>query len=316
MRLTGRTERPWTETMDFWTVLKASARRWYVFLPILGAALLIGNAQVGSQPPVYTATSSAALTGPALVPGTEPGQIVEVNPFQTLSGSLSTTTGILVSLMDSTPKRDQFAADGVDADYVVSVDSSVIYFDVTGSDAAAVTASAARLVELADTEVAALQSKPVESPESRIRAVPLALPVVADEDTTAGLRLLALVGLLGLVAATGGAVAFDGIARVRAKRAAEHHDTHHDDVLAATSWTESDEHASSGASEVDDDARAADTVRRHHGLPPGARHGDERQDDGLRREIESIGRLEPDTDTVIIADGPVTAPAARHGRHD
>jgi hypothetical protein len=280
--------------MDFWTVLKACARRWYVFLPILGVALLIGNAQVGSQPPLYSATSSAALTGPALVPGAEPGEIVEVNPFQTLSGSLSTTTDILVSLMNSDPKHDQFASDGVTDDYVVTVDTSVIYFDVTGTDAATVLATAARLVELADTEVAGLQSKPVESPESRIRVVPLALPTVAIEDTTAGLRLLALIAAIGLVAAAAGAVAFEGIAALRAKRA----DEHRSHVIAATSWAEPTHSFATGQAEN----RAAPFA-------------DDRAVDEPRRGGETVGHAEPDADTVVI-DGPVTAQAARHGRPD
>ncbi len=210
--------------MDFWTVLKACARRWYVFLPILGLALVVGNIRVSDAPPVYLATSSAALTGPSLIPGGQPGEIVEVNPFQSLGGSMETTTEIAVSLMDSEPKRDQFAQEGVTGDYTVSNDKAVIYFDVTGPDPTAVTQDAAQLIQILDTEVAGLQSKPVENPESRIRAVPLAVPQVADKDTVAGLRMLAVIGTLGLALATAGAVAVDGAItarrRSRARRAA------------------------------------------------------------------------------------------------
>ena len=199
--------------MDFWTVLKACARRWYVFLPILGLTLVIGNIKVSGAPPVYTATSSAALTGPSLVPGGQPGEIVEVNPFQNLGGSMETTTEIAVSLMDSKPKRDQFAAAGLTGDYTVSNEKSVIYFDVTGADPTEVTKDAAQLIQILDTEVAGLQSKPVEAPESRIRAVPLAVPTIAEKDAVAGLRMLAVIGVLGLALATVAAVAVDGAAQ-------------------------------------------------------------------------------------------------------
>ena len=201
MRLDARTETPRTETMDIWTVLKACVRRWYVFLPILGAALVVGNAQVQATPAEYAATSTAALTPPSLVPGAEPGEIIEVNPFQNLSGSMNTTSEILVALMASVPQREQIYDQGLIDDYDVSVDKSVIYFDVVGADPALVIETATQLVAILDTEVANLQNKPVETPESRIRAVPIAIPLSAAKDTMAGLRLLVVIAAFGLLLA-------------------------------------------------------------------------------------------------------------------
>lgn len=206
--------------MDIWTVLRACARRWYVFVPVLGLSLWIGSAQMQAADPVYTATSTAALAGPALVPGNEPGESIRVNPFESLGGSLNTTTDVMVSLMDSDPKRLEFADQGVALDYEVVTANAVIYFEVTGPDAQVVTTTAVRLVEILDNEISALQSKPVEAPESRIRAVPLALPSVADEDTTGGIRLLAVIGALGLVLSVAAALVVDGALQVRERRAA------------------------------------------------------------------------------------------------
>jgi len=204
--------------MDIWTVLKACTRRWYVFLPILGAALLIGNVQAGDQPPIYSATSSAVLAGPALVPGADPDQIVEVNPFESLGGSLNTTTQIVVSLMDSGPKRDELYDQGLELDYSVDRDEAVVYFYVEGDDPTEVIDTATTLVDAMDVAVAELQSRPVEAPASRIRAVPLALPTLAHRDSGAGIQLLTIIGIVGLVIATGAAIATDGLAGLRARR--------------------------------------------------------------------------------------------------
>ena len=117
--------------MDIWTVLKACARRWYVFVPVLALSMWLAYAQMQAAPPAYLATSAATLTGPALVPGDEPGEVLEVNPFETLGGSLTQTTKVLVALMDSTPKRDEFYDDGVTADYAVTQDEAVVYIAVS-----------------------------------------------------------------------------------------------------------------------------------------------------------------------------------------
>lgn len=291
--------------MDIWTVLKACIRRWYVFLPILGIALWIGNVQVQAAPPVYTATSSAALTGPALVPGGQPGEIIEVNPF--LGGSLSNATDMAVSLMDSDPKRDQFFTQGLTLDYEVGADNSVIYFTVTGSDPTQVTTQASQLVTTLDTEIATLQNKPVEAPESRIRAVPLALPTVADEDTMAGLRMLAVIGILGLVLATAAALIVEGALQTRARRAA---------LRPAEPIGEIGETGELGTDQVPAHRATARTLVASDG---GRDVRDPRE--GAARDGLDLDRLderaapspfEPDADTVVIADGPVTA--ARHGR--
>ena len=207
--------------MDIWTVLKACARRWYAFVPVLAVAMGFAYAQMEATPPAYLATSSAVLTGPALVPGGEPGEVIEVNPFESLGGSLNATTKVLVSLMDSAPKRDEFAGDGVAAAYLVSQDDAVIYFDVQGTDPDEVIASASRLVELLDVEVAALQGRPLEAPESRIRAVAVSLPSTAEEDPVAGIRAFAIVGALGVILAVTVALVTDALMQARRRRRAQ-----------------------------------------------------------------------------------------------
>lgn len=206
--------------MDIWTVLKACARRWYAFVPVLGLALGFAYAQMNATPPAYLATSSAILTGPALVPGQDPGEVIEVNPFESLGGSLNATTKVLVSLMDSAPERADFASDGVTADFLVTQDDAVIYFDVQGADPDEVVASANRLVELLDVEVATLQGRPLEAPESRIRAVALSLPSTAVEDPVAGIRVFAIVGALGIILAVTVALVTDTVMQSRRRRRA------------------------------------------------------------------------------------------------
>lgn len=205
--------------MDIWTVLKACVRRWYVFLPVLGLAAWVAYSQAQSMPPVYVATSTATIAGPALIPGDEAGEIIEVNPFERLGGSLNATGQVMTSLMDSGPKRDQYAVEGVTADYEVSRDDAVIYFDVLGEDPDAVVTSAARLVELLDTELAALQGRAVEAPDSRVRAVPLSVPATADEDPMGGLRVLAILAAIGLILAVAAALVTDALVQARRRRA-------------------------------------------------------------------------------------------------
>lgn len=205
--------------MDIWTVLKACARRWYVFVPVLALSMWLAYAQMQAAPPAYLATSTATLTGPALVPGDEPGEVLEVNPFETLGGSLTQTTKVLVALMDSTPKRDEFYDDGVTADYAVTQDEAVVYFDVAGGDPDEVVASATRLVELLDVEIAALQNRALEAPESRIRAVAIAVPQTADEDPVAGIRVFAVIAALGLILSVAAALVTDAVMQGRRRRA-------------------------------------------------------------------------------------------------
>lgn len=205
--------------MDIWTVLKACARRWYVFVPLLALTVGFGYSQMRSTPPTYLATSTATLTGPALVPGDEPGEVIELNPFESLGGSLNATTKVLVALMDASDKRDQFYEQGVTADYEVFQDEAVVYFDVAGGDPDEVVASAARLVELLDVELANLQGRAVEAPESRVRAVAVALPSSAVEDPVGGIRVFAVIAALGLAVAVAAALVTDAVAQGRRRRA-------------------------------------------------------------------------------------------------
>ena len=215
--------------MDVWTVLTACVRRWYVFVPTLLVALAFAYTQMQAMPPAYLATSSATVVGPALVPGQDPGEVIEVNPFESLGGSLNATGQVLTSMMDSDPKRTQFADAGVTAGYEVSQDDAVIYFDVTGEDADEVVTSATRLVELLDSELAALQERPVEAPESRVRAVALTVPTIADEDPVAGLRTFVVFAAIGLILAVGLALVADAVLRSRRRRADANDDGAHDD---------------------------------------------------------------------------------------
>lgn len=205
--------------MDIWTVLKACARRWYVFVPVLALALGFAYSQMKSAPPAYLATSTATLTGPALVPGDQPGEVIEVNPFETIGGSLTQTTKVLVALMDSVSKRDAFVAEGVTADYEVTQDEAVVYFDVAGQDPDEVVASATRLVELLDVEMAGLQGRALEAPESRIRAVAVSLPDTAQEDPVAGIRVFAVIAALGLILSVAAALVTDAVLQGRRRRA-------------------------------------------------------------------------------------------------
>lgn len=204
--------------MDIWTVLRTSLRRWYVFIPILAVSLALGYTMAQDLDPVYTAESSAILVAPAIVPGQEEGEMVEVNPYLNLGGGLTATTQVMVVLMDSGPKRLDYFDRGLEPDYKVERLDAVMYFTVTGTDAEAVTETANELVAIADDEVAELQDKSTVPPEERIRVRPLSLPQVAIEDGGAGIQLMAILGLLGLVAGVGTALAFDGFIQWRRAR--------------------------------------------------------------------------------------------------
>lgn len=204
--------------MDIWTVLRTSLRRWYVFVPVLALSLGLGYSMAQDLDPVYTAESSAILVAPAIVPGQEEGEMVEVNPYLNLGGGLTTTTQVTVVLMNSGPKRLEYFDLGLEPDYAVDRVDAVMYFTVTGTDPESVTATANELVVIADDEVAELQDKSTVRPEERIRVRPLSLPQVAIEDGGAGIQLMAILGVLGLVAGVGAAVALDGFLQWRRER--------------------------------------------------------------------------------------------------
>ncbi|WP_250443488.1 hypothetical protein [Actinotalea sp. C106] len=204
--------------MDLWTLVRTTLRRWYVALPIVVGAAVFGYTLAEDLPPVYVATSSAILTGPEIVDGTEEGETVDVNPYLQLGGSLTTTTQVLVVLMDSTPARFKYEELGLEPDYEVTRADAVMFFDVEGSDPDNVVETANRLVELADTELADLQGEISSAPELRAQAVPLSVPQVADEDTGGGLTLMAVVGVVGLVLGVVAAVALDGVLLWRRRR--------------------------------------------------------------------------------------------------
>lgn len=218
--------------MDIWTVLKACARRWYVFVPVLALTLGFAYVQMKAVPPAYLAMSTATLTGPALVAGQEPGEIVEVNPFESLGGALNQTTKVVISLMDSPGKRTEYFTEGVTESYEVLQDDAVIYFSVVGDDPDETVASANRLVELLDVEIARLQGRALEAPESRIRAVPIALPLTAEEDPVAGIRVFAMIAALGLIGSVAAALVTDAVLQSRRRRA-----SHADDAHAGASAT-------------------------------------------------------------------------------
>jgi hypothetical protein len=199
--------------MDIWTLLGTAARRWYVALPILLAALLIGFVTSRNLEPAYTATSTAVLAGPQLV--YEDGEPVAVNPFLNLGGSLGNTTQAMVVLMDSETKRLEHAARGIVEDYEVDRTDAVIFFDVTGDDPAAVVFTANELVTILDEEIATLQADPPSAPEQRIRAVAITAPTQATADTGARLQLIAVAGVVGLLLALAAAALVDGVARSR-----------------------------------------------------------------------------------------------------
>lgn len=209
--------------MDIWTMLRTSLRRWYVSLPILAVSLGLGYTMAQDLDPVYSAESSAILIAPEIVPGVAEGELVEVNPYLNLGGGLTTTTQVLVVLMDSGPNRLKYFDLGLEPDFEVSRSDAVMYFTVTGADADAVTHTANELVSIADAEVAALQDKDAIDPARRIQVRPLSLPQVAVEHGGAGIQLMAILGVLGLVAAVAGALALDGFLRWRADRAARQH---------------------------------------------------------------------------------------------
>lgn len=205
--------------MDVWTIIRTTARRWYVSVPIIATCVGAGYVLAKDLPPIYAAQSTAILTGPAIVEGREEGELEEVNPFLSLGGALTTTTDAMVVLMDSQPKRLEYEERGLEPKYVVDRADAVLFFEVEGEDPESVAATAIELVEIADAELAALQGEADAPPAERIRVVPLSLPQAAVETGGSAMQVMAAAGGLGLVAGTMGAIALEGLLRVRSRRA-------------------------------------------------------------------------------------------------
>lgn len=208
--------------MDVWTLMRTALRRWYVFIPVVGASLAFAYSLASDLDPVYTAESSAILIAPEIVPGQgeDRGTLVEVNPYLNLGGGLQTATQVMAVLMDSGPQRLDYIERGLEPEYEVTRTDAVIFFEVTGTDEASVTATANELVAIADDEIAVLQDRTDIPDAQRIQVRPLSLPEEAVEDGGAGIQLIAILGVLGLVAGLGAALALDGLMRSLHRRRA------------------------------------------------------------------------------------------------
>jgi hypothetical protein len=205
--------------MDIWTLLSTFLRRWYVSLPVVALAAMLGHQVAQEQEPLYQAQASAVLTPPQVVEDPRaPGGFTETNPLLGLGGSISTTTNVLVVRMDSIATRQRYEEAGILPDYEVDAVDSVMFFDVEGEDEDEVIRTANRLVELADVEIAGMQEFIEGGPELRIRAIPVSVPLEAVENTSGAKVVLALSVALGLALAQTAAVALDGFLRWRRGR--------------------------------------------------------------------------------------------------
>lgn len=204
--------------MDLWTIVKVVVRRWYVSFPVMLAAALAAYSITSKVPSSYQVTGSVILSVPNSAVDTPDGR--RNNPYLAFSGSLSITAHALVRVLDSPEERRRFAGEGLRRDYVIQTEANFpgIRVAVLGKDGATAIRTAQRLIELIGQRLTTLEDQSGAPPDQRIGIRVLDPPTSATELPPSVARVAAMIGGLGLAAATGLALVLEALARSR-KRA-------------------------------------------------------------------------------------------------
>lgn len=203
--------------MDLIYIVGTTLRRWYVALPVMivaGLSLFLVRA---SLPTVYQTATTGLVIGPQQsIIGTS---VVEVNPFVYLADSVKVMAIAASSVANSQEVQDRLAAEGFDADYVVSVQPGTSFIDVkvSGTDRATTERTTDRVLQEVSNLIGGFQAR---SPEGQRMSVQvLQKPNVFEAAPDSSQRLQLVIVGLGVAAAIGGAVGVDLVLARRAARA-------------------------------------------------------------------------------------------------
>jgi hypothetical protein len=197
--------------VDFWTALKIIVRRWYVVVPVLTLAAIVGWAQVAKSAPQFEAEGKALVLSP---PAPRDNNAAQSNPLTGLDYSTAQVASVIAGLMNDGAVKRQMVAKGSTPDYEIGLPqqgSPVVSFVATAASADQAIRSVGILFDGLESQLEARQSQAGAPPATWLRLLVLTEPDRADEVVTGKVRAAAAIGALGLAAALSLAFVVDGV---------------------------------------------------------------------------------------------------------
>lgn len=188
--------------MDVWGITLATLRRWYVFLPIVAASVLLALSVGRGADPEYTATGSIMLTPPRV------GSPI-ANPFVNAQGA----SEALVIILNGPETKARLADEGLNGAVTVSSGSrsSVLTMRSTSNTPEDAIALVDAVIDIASDELLVRQRSAGIESESLIGLQILAAPSITSVANDTALRVQAVIVAIGMVAGVTLAVLFDDI---------------------------------------------------------------------------------------------------------
>jgi hypothetical protein len=182
--------------VDLLTVLRVLARRWY--LTLLGLLVTVG-ATLGfasNLTATYETTSSAVLLAPRVNGDARPGAGGS-NPLTQFAGYLETTARILTQVASGIAMAERLNGGGATGTFTITSNGPIITVVANGHSAEEARRTAAVVVDVIRTELAARQDSYGSSKNDRIRADILVAPDTAVRKLGSLIRVLGAATIIG-----------------------------------------------------------------------------------------------------------------------
>jgi hypothetical protein len=217
-----------SHAMNVWGVLSVMWRRWYVFVPLLVAAVALALVVPKASAPSYSVQSVIMLQAPTAVsqtvPGTTPGSTQTItknlNPLLGNSVGLTPDSQLEGTVIMSRAKAKELHDSGFDGSYVVTPSDKQATMTVVTTDKSAAAAQKAnkKVVDMITKDIDARQGVAVNDPTQRVTVVPLTDPELTQVAGVSKYRAAAAIGLAGLLLALTISVLVDAAASSRRRR--------------------------------------------------------------------------------------------------
>lgn len=210
--------------MDFLTLLRILARRWYVVVPMIVLSVVVSMRTVSSVKPDYEAQGTMLLLGPreSAPPASAPPEAAPtvVNPYTSFTSSLSTMAVALQVVVTDGTHRRELADKGLSDDYdaVVGEDGPTIEVTATAPSERVAVETLQTIFSMLSEELQQRQAAVGAPPQLQITAQPLVVPDDAAEVSVARDRAMAALAVLGLLATISAGLITDSLATNRQRR--------------------------------------------------------------------------------------------------
>jgi hypothetical protein len=205
--------------VDIWDLTKLVVRRWYVFVPLLVASVLLVLTAGVSVKPDYSALGHIQLI-PAAQSVDEAAKAGRVaNPWNSL-GFAALGTAVNLKITQDENLRKDLIASGLTDSFTIVMDWDVTYFKIeaVGVTPEQATATAQRLMKAVADEVTAQQVQFGVAKQDMITTLALDRGDKVTVVTSKRTRMLVVVAGVGLMVSVAGTIAVDALARRRQRR--------------------------------------------------------------------------------------------------